>query len=193
MKGIIFVSRWVTAAAIGLIAWASSGLPATAHEYHGVVATRLLATNTPLSERDAAFIRETGGEGRAEVRLGELGQERGQAAAVRTLAKELGKDHSQANEELAEIANPKGVDLPTYPSPARQWEISGLEGIGEGDFDRAFLNETIRNLYSGILAFEKASWELDNAELAAFAQKSATMLRHHLWMAEQVARNLGME
>lgn len=149
-------------------------------------------SSSSFSETDRAFIRVAGERGRAVVRLSELAQEKTSSASVRRLAKVLGDFYRKSNHELAQIARSKGVDLPSDPGPVRQRTISGLESIQGNDFDRAFVQNAIANDSRDLAAFESATHQLNNAELAAFAQKSLRALRVHLWMAQWVSKRNGM-
>lgn len=149
-------------------------------------------SSSSFSETDRAFIRVAGERGRAVVRSSELAQEKASSASVRRLAKVLGDYSLKSNHELAQIAGAKGIDLPSDPGPVRQRTISGLESIQGNDFDRAFVQNAIANDSRALAAFESATHQLNNAELAVFAQKSLRSLRVHLWMAQWVSKGIGV-
>ena len=61
---------------------------------------------------DQHFMKEAAQGGMAEVELGQLAAERASSAEVKEFAQRMVKDHSQANDQLKQIASQKGVTLP---------------------------------------------------------------------------------
>lgn len=125
--------------------------------------------------------------------MGELGQQKATSAAVKALAKTLSDDHQKANDELAAIAKAKGVELPSSMGSTQQSTISSLEDKQGQDFDREFVQTAIQDHKKDIAAFERASRELTDPDLKAFAQKTLPVLRTHLQQAEQASKSLGMQ
>jgi putative membrane protein len=62
---------------------------------------------------DAKFIKQVASGGKAEVELGRLASERGGSDAVKQFGQRMVNDHGKANEELAQLAQQKGVTLPS--------------------------------------------------------------------------------
>jgi len=215
MKRILFNRRSVAAAAAALIATALAILPASAQqssqkssatdeptstsgassssgESMSESPSTSGASTTTLSEKDRNFIQEAAQGGMAEVRMGELGQQKATSPEVKALAKTLQDDHQKANDELANIAKSKGMDIPSGLGP-HESAISSLENKQGADFDRAFVHDAIRDHNKDIAAFERAANNLDDPDLKAFAQKTVPVLRNHLSTAEQASKSLGSE
>ena len=74
--------------------------------------TQAAATAAPLDDR--TFVTEMSIAGMAEVQLGELAQQRGEHADVKSFGQMMVKDHTQANNELTAIAKSAGL------TPARE-------------------------------------------------------------------------
>src|ERR1700758_5587810 len=67
--------------------------------------------NTAFS--DEQFIRNAAEGNMAEIKLGQLAEEKAQAPEVKNLAKRIVEDHTKAEEELKETAQKEGINLPT--------------------------------------------------------------------------------
>src|SRR5947208_3451166 len=66
-----------------------------------------------LSKKDVHFINDAAEGGMMEIHMGELGQQKGQSADVKSFAARLVSDHTKANDELKQLASSKGVTLPS--------------------------------------------------------------------------------
>jgi putative membrane protein len=69
-------------------------------------------TSTSLSKSEVKFINDAAEGGLMEVRMGEIGKQKGQSADVKQFAERLIADHTKANNELKDLASKKGVMLP---------------------------------------------------------------------------------
>jgi putative membrane protein len=96
-------TRFITLVAVGLLV----ALPATpwaASKHHNA------ASKTSSSTE---FIKKAAAGGMAEVQLGNLAQERASSDDVKSFAKRMVDDHTKANDDLKQVAQKKGVTLPT--------------------------------------------------------------------------------
>jgi len=171
----------------------SSSNPSSGSMNQGSSSTSGATTSSgaALSEADRNFITQAAEGGMAEVRMGELGQEKATNSEVKSLAKTLQDDHQKANDELANIAKSKGFDMPSSMGSTHESAISALENKSGQDFDRAFVRDTIRDHKKDIAEFERAANDLQDPDLKAFAQKTVPILRNHLSSAEQASKSLG--
>ena len=89
-----------------------------------------------LSEQDQKFFQDAAKGGMMEIRMGQLGLERGASPAVKALSQHLVNDHTAANNELAALAKQKGVSLPGDDAQmAASMPFAKKSG---DDFDKAF-------------------------------------------------------
>jgi putative membrane protein len=194
MKRIILTRRLVAAAAVTFIGSAFALLPAQAEDYQNTTQQQQPSGASTgggtISNSDRSFVKEAAQGGQAEVRMGELGQQKATSADVKNLAKTLSDDHQKANDELANIAKSKGVDLPSGIGSTQQSAISDLESKQGPEFDRQFVMIAIRDHKGDIAVFEQASRQLTDPDLRAFAQKTLPVLRNHLQLAEQAAKSI---
>jgi len=68
-----------------------------------------------------------------------------------------------------------------------------MEGKNGADFDRAFIEHAVKDHRKDISKFEKASRDLNDTDLRAFATESLPTLRSHLAEAERIAKSLGVD
>ncbi len=103
--------------------------------------TQAAATAAPLDDR--TFVTEMSIAGMAEVQLGELAQQRGEHADVKSFGQMMVKDHTQANNELTAIAKSAGL------TPARELDqkhrdlMTKLSTLKGEAFDRAYMDAMV--------------------------------------------------
>lgn len=130
------------------------------------------------------FLMEAAQGGMMEVKMGQLAVEKGQSPAVKEFGRRLVADHTKANEELKQIAQTKGVELPKASSKKHDKMIDHLSGLSGAEFDKAFVMHAVKDHQNDVKQFEKQSMKGDDTELKAFATKTLPTLREHLRMAK---------
>ena len=143
-------------------------------------------SSTTLSKHDVKFINDAAEGGLMEVRMGEIGKQKGQSPDVKQLADKLVADHSKANDELKDLASKKGVTIPTALPDKHQKMLDKLSNAS--NFDKEFKDMAVKDHKQDIKEFEKAEKKCDDADVRAFAAKTLPALQEHLRMAE----NLGV-
>lgn len=145
-----------------------------------------------LSRGDANFVKEAAQGGLMEVKMGQTAKDRGSNADVKNYGEMLVKDHTKANERLTQLASQKGVNLAKEVEHKHTDTITDMEKKSGADFDRAFIEHAVKDHRKDISKFERASRDLNDSELKAFANETLPKLRAHLQEAERIAKSLGV-
>jgi putative membrane protein len=140
--------------------------------------------NANISKSDAKFINDAAEGGLMEVRMGEIGQQKGQSPDVKTLAQRLVTDHTKANDELKQLASSKGVTIPSQLPEHHQKMLDKLSNAS--DFDKSFKEAAVKDHKKDIKEFEKTLKKSNDTELKAWISKTLPTLQEHLRMAEQI-------
>src|SRR5262249_25073187 len=91
-------------------------------------------TSTTLNKKEVRFINDAAEGGLMEVRMGEIGKQKGQSADVKQFADRLVSDHTKANSELKDLASKKGVIIPAQIDDKHQKMLDKLSNAS--DFDK---------------------------------------------------------
>jgi len=148
--------------------------------------------NSKLSHADTSFIKEAAEGGIMETKVGQLAKDHASNQDVKNYGEMLVKDHSKANERLTQIASAKGVNLAKEMEPKTEKMVKDLENKSGADFDRAFIQDAIKDHRKDIAKFERASRDLSDSELKSFATETLPTLRNHLAEAERIAKSMGV-
>lgn len=146
-----------------------------------------------LDRADRNFIERAAHNGHAEVEASKLALTKAKSPEVRAFAEQMVKDHTQANQELAALARARGVTPPDEPSLVQKGKQKLLLDTADGDdFDRRYAESMgLEGHQDTIELFEKASREVKDPELRAFATNKLPALRHHMDMARKLPQNAG--
>ncbi|MBB5215896.1 DUF4142 domain-containing protein [Parapusillimonas granuli] len=144
-----------------------------------------------MSEEDKNFIKRAGEAGHLEVEASKLAQEKAESAEVKSFARSMIKDHTDANLELETISKKKGVAPPLFPSDAQKEKLEALSQAEGAEFDRLYAKEIgVAAHKEAVSLFSGAGTGLQDPELKAFAVKTLPQLKKHLGMAEDLERKV---
>lgn len=148
------------------------------------------ANKEKLAHADRKFIEKAAESGMFEVQVGQLAMSKASDPQVKNFATMLVDQHSKANNELTQLANAKGVELPAAPKHSMRKAIDKLGKRNGSDFDEHFVREVgIKDHEKDIKDFEKAGKHVKDAELKAFIDRTLPALREHLAAAEKLPQS----
>ncbi|HVV00406.1 MAG TPA: DUF4142 domain-containing protein [Verrucomicrobiae bacterium] len=153
-----------------------------------------IGSSEELAATDSDFVRQAAQAGFAEVRLGQLAQQKSDESALKNFGGTIVADHQKANNELMRIASQKGIQAPTAMSSRQEDMIQRLSSASGADFDRLAKKEAVQAHQRAIRLFKNEAQHGQDPELKAFAQKTLPKLQEHLTMAQQLpGTNAGSE
>lgn len=145
-----------------------------------------------VASGDRKFIEKAAGSGMFEVQVAQLATTRAKSPDVKGFAAMLVDHHTKANDELTQLANAKGVELPAAPPRAMRNEVEKLAKKNGDEFDKDFVKSVgIKAHEADIKEFEKAGKDVKDAELKAWATKTLPTLKEHLAAAQKLEKGGG--
>ena len=148
------------------------------------------ASKPQLNAQDQSFVREAALDGKAEVELGKMAEQKAQSRSVKDFGHRMVEDHGKANDQLAAIAK---KDALTLPSASDQEYKSTADQLGKqtgAAFDRMYVHDTVGAHRTTAQLFEKESRSGENPDLKQFAQQTLPVIQHHLQMAQALEADL---
>ena len=122
------------------------------------------------------FIRDAVQGNLAEIKLGQLAQEKTQSAEVKFYAQMRVTDRSTSNEQAEKGAKQIGITIPTELSVSQKVTYNKLSGTA---FDRAFVAEMIAGHKTSITRFQNEAKKKDDPA-GDFANQMLPTLKKHL-------------
>jgi len=143
-----------------------------------------LAANTKAD----AFMQKAIEGNLAEIKVGQLAQQKGASEGVRHFGSVLEQDHSTANSQAMTAASSMGVTPPAAPSSKEQAEYQHLASLSGSKFDKAFVKQMVKDHKKDIAEYKKES-KMSNSPASSYAQQSLPVLHKHLQLAESLERH----
>jgi len=128
--------------------------------------------------------------GMEEVQLGELAKQKAGSPAVRDFGQRMISDHQKANDELKQIVQKKGALVPASLTHHETSRLEHLQKLSGADFDKAYMSDMVSDHKKDVREFEKATKNLSDPELKAFAEKTLPTLQEHLTQAQNLEAQL---
>jgi putative membrane protein len=157
------------------------------------VATDTTNANTqntaPADSATVMFMTKAASGGMMEVQLGQLAQQQAQSQRVKDFGAMMVRDHGKANDELKSLASGKNVTLSDSLMAEHKHHVSELQNKKGAAFDRAYMSMMVKDHQKDIQEFEKASNNLSDGEIKAFATRTLPTLKAHLDSATAINKN----
>jgi len=155
--------------------------------------TKVVAAKTDSSAMviaDTTFAAKAAISGMAEVALGKMAAAKGASTKVKNFGQMMVTDHSKANNELMGIANGKNIQLPTSLDAEHQAKSDSLSKLSGKDFDIAYINAMIEGHKKTLALMQSEATNGKDAELKAFAAKTAPVVQMHLDAVQKIHDNM---
>jgi putative membrane protein len=140
-----------------------------------------------LSQQDRNFVMEAARGGTAEVKLSQLATDRASDEEVRQFAQHMIHDHTQANQELRQLASSEGVTASDELDQEHRNLMNRLSGLKGTEFDRAYMDAMVQDHKKVVAEFEREASQGQDNELKNWASTLLPKLQRHLQMAQDLA------
>ena len=150
----------------------------------GVLGLSVLPASAALNSTDRDFMHKAASGGMTEVQEAQLAQQRATSPQVKQFAARMIDDHTQANNQLKQIARQHKVTLPARPDGKNQAEEQKLRGLNGAAFDQAYAQAELRDHQETVALFQQEAASGQDPDLKAFAQQTLPTLQQHLQMAQ---------
>jgi len=134
----------------------------------------------PVSKEDADWAVDVANAGMTEVALSQVAQTKATDPRLKSFADMMVNDHTQANNQLKQIAAAKSIALPADLSKDSQKKLDDLNKKQTGkDFDKEYRDDMLSDHKKAVDKFQKGSTDLKDADLKNFASQTLPKLQMH--------------
>jgi putative membrane protein len=133
---------------------------------------------------DMKFAMTAAQDGMTEVELGRLAVQKGMSDAVKQFGQHMIDDHSNANQQLMQLATTKGMTLPTTLDAKHAAMVQKFQAMSGAAFDRAYAKQMVQDHRKAVDLFQKEADRGMDGDLKTFASQTLPVLQGHLSMAQ---------
>jgi len=169
----------------GLAALAASAAPAS-DSAKSTAKTK--STATMMSDTDFAKAAAEGGF--AEVRFGELAEDKASNKTVKELAQRMVDDHTKADDSLKTAASKDNISIPAQLNAKDQATYVRLSQLSGTAFDRDYARDMVRDHETDIAMFRHEANDGKDASIKSFAAQTLPTLEDHLKLARQALESV---
>jgi putative membrane protein len=144
------------------------------------------ATADNKSSADETFAKKAAAGGMAEVKLGQLAEERGTNPAVKNFGRRMVQDHSKANNELKNTTSRENIELPADMDKSDQATYDRLSKLSGDAFDKAYARDMVKDHSKDVSEFQKEAKNGRDENIKNFAAQTLPTLQSHLNQARQM-------
>jgi putative membrane protein len=153
------------------------------------VATFATAAEEPDSTRPVsaaqAFVTKATQDGIAEIRLGELAQQRSSDQKVKSFAARMVADHTKANAELSALAKRKNLEVPTDLDDKHATLLHAVGTKPPSEFDTEYAKHMVEAHEAAVTLFSDAS-AVGDKDISGVAKKTLVTLHQHQQLAAEL-------
>lgn len=183
------MTRCLTAATCLSLAFASAAFAADNPKRGMSLVDQKVASMTPPADSKAFAMMAAEG-GLFEVKLAQLAGQKAQSDQVKSLARMIEQEHTQANNELMAVAKQKNMPLPTELGEDKQAMLEAFSRLQGMPFDQAFMLHNIKDHLHHVMLFRKEAQNGTDADVKAWATKTLPALQRHTAHIAQVAQGV---
>ncbi len=136
----------------------------------------------------ANFLVEVASINLTESAIGKLAQNKSENAEVKELGKMAESHHLHAQEDLKTLASSKQISLPMSITDDGQKTYDNLNEKSVRDFEKEYVDRTVKSHKDAIDKFEKAKQKFTDADLNNYINTTLSTLRTHLVKAMECQR-----
>jgi predicted outer membrane protein len=145
---------------------------------------------------DEEFAKKAAQANMAEVKLGQLAEEKAQNEEVKKFARRMVEGHTQAFDKLKEEAMIANINLPTDLNPRDEAKYKSLSKLSGPEFHKAYAKEMVKDHEQDVGEFRREAISGKKDPIKKYAAETLPVLQSNLKQAremEQAALRKGTE
>jgi putative membrane protein len=140
---------------------------------------------------DSGYIREVASMNLAEIRLGEMAEQRASNAAVKEFAKQMVTAHGTMSVQWTSLASQNRLPTSVALNSIQQQSADRLSKLSGADFDRAYMQTMVKDHEQGAGTLQRIGAGAQSAEVRDLAARGLETTQQHLSLAREVANQVG--
>lgn len=148
------------------------------------------SASSQLDRADRKFIERAAEDGMKEVEVSKTVASKAADPGVKAFAERMVKDHSDANKKLMDLAQSKGLNIPSDLKKGDRRDVDKMAKMDPDKMDRSYMKDQVKDHKRDVKEFEKESKNAKDADVKKFASDTLPTLQEHLQMAQDTDSKL---
>jgi putative membrane protein len=166
--------------------------PSSTSSNSGTAGNQMTQSSTPNSS-DEKFITDAAKGTRAQVELGRMVAARASDPAVRSFAKQMVKDHTEALNQLQKLAQQKNITISNdIPDAAKDMQSKLSNETGK-QLDKDYMDGMVQDHQMDVQEFQTAAQSASDPDVKQWAGKMVPTLQEHLQKAQEIDQKLNSQ
>jgi len=148
------------------------------------------STTSKVSKADEKVMKDIAYANLSEIAAGKVALSNSNNDEVKKFAQKMIDDHTNAQKELQQLADAKGVTLPTEPDVKHKTELKMMSALTGAKFDKAYMKEGgLADHRNTDKLLAKAASKASDPDLKALVTKVKPVVDQHLSMAQNISKD----
>jgi putative membrane protein len=166
--------------------------PSSTSSNSGTAGNQMTQSSTPSSS-DEKFITDAAKGTRAQVEIGRMVAARASDPAVRSFAKQMVKEHTDALNQLQKLALQKNITLSNdIPDAAKDMQSKLSNETGK-QLDKDYMDGMVQDHQMDVQEFQTAAQSASDPDVKQWAGKMVPTLQEHLQKAQEIDQKLNSQ
>jgi putative membrane protein len=145
------------------------------------------APGKAMSKSDQQMMRDIAQANLSEIEAGKTALSKSSNSQVKSFAQRMIDDHTKASQEVQQLAQAKGVTLPTEPDSKHKAMVQKLSGLSGDAFDRRYMEQAgVSDHKKTHALLKRVQAKASDPDLKQLAAKTLPTVDDHLSMAQQL-------
>lgn len=150
-------------------------------------ADAMSAAPAKLSKADEKILKGMAQANIDEIEAGKLAQSKSQNDEVKKFSQQMIDDHTKLLNDVQQVAQERGVTLPTGPDARHKKTVASLEKLSGEAFDKAYIKNAGVNDHRAVMtSLQRDEKNAKDADVKGLATKMTPVVEQHLKAAEQI-------
>ena len=156
-----------------------------------IAALSLIAASAAFAEgkvndSDAKAMKNLAEANLAEIAAGKLAADKASSSAVKQFGQRMVDDHTKMLDDLKQLAESKGVELPGSAGMGDKAHELALRSKSGKEFDQEYMSEMVKDHEKDVKETAELAQKAKDPELKSAIEKAHGEIQQHLAMAKKV-------
>ena len=157
----------------------------------GASSTATTSMTTQLIKSDEKLLMQLAQANIIEINSAKLAEEKSKSEQVKALAKKMTEDHTKALDELKQLAQAKGITLPTEPDRQQKLMQNRLSSLTGEKFDKQYVQQVSERVHKDVhKLLLQAGSKAQDMDIKNYATKNLSVIESHQQLVKETSRTM---